>query len=72
MVCSSIRQAPDIDLKAFDTPSKSLGIGDQERQIEFAGNPEQRFGHSRQRMLSRIPLPIHAGGVIQPAASSVR
>jgi glutathione S-transferase len=62
-----IRQPPNIHLQSLDAFCKSRGIGNKERQIEFAGNPEQRFGHSRQRLLSRVPLPVHAGGIVQPS-----
>src|ERR1700675_3563430 len=57
-----VRQAPDIDLQSLDTFRKGFRIGGKERQIEFAGDPEQRLGHAAQRLLARIPFSVDARG----------
>ena len=38
-----IGKPPDIDLQTIQAARESFGIGDEKRQIEFSGNPEQHF-----------------------------
>src|SRR5450432_3078656 len=64
----SVRQTPYFNLQSLDTFRKGFRIGDKERQIEFAGDPEQRLGHAAQCLLARIPFPVDARGVVQPSS----
>src|SRR6516225_11982551 len=61
-----VRQAPNIDLQMLNISRESVGVGNEERQIKFAGDPQQRLNPSTKRLFARIPFALDAGSVVQP------
>jgi hypothetical protein len=61
-----VRQAPNIDLQPLEPSGKSISIGDEERQIKFADDSQQRLNPSVERLFARIPSALDSGSVVQP------